>query len=165
MKSYEIFQKMSPTMAVEILSYVQKEQAPVFKSVVQTLASQRNLRSVFVERKPPAERYAWIKTTLGRKPSDILAAHLLQAWLVAAAGTYFVFFWTRGGQTLPMKTWRIRLVRAEGGGPVHAGRALHRYALALLGTLAVGLGFAWALVDRDRQFLHDRLAGTALVSA
>ena len=84
MKSYEIFQKMSPTMAVEILNYVQKEQAPVFKSVVQTLASQRNLRSVFVERKPPAERYAWIKTTLGRKPSDILAAHLLQAWLLGA---------------------------------------------------------------------------------
>jgi len=91
--------------------------------------------------------------------------HALQAWVLVAIGAYYVWFWTRGGQTLPMKTWRIRLVRAEGGGPVHAGRALHRYALALLGTLAVGLGFAWALVDRDRQFLHDRLAGTALVSA
>jgi len=90
--------------------------------------------------------------------------HALQAWVLVAIGAYYVWFWTRGGQTLPMKTWRIRLVRAEGGGPVHAGRALHRYALALLGTLAVGLGFAWALVDRDRQFLHDRLAGTALVS-
>jgi uncharacterized RDD family membrane protein YckC len=91
--------------------------------------------------------------------------HALQAWVLVAIGAYYVWFWTRGGQTLPMKTWRIRLVRAEGGGPVHAGRALHRYALALLGTLAVGVGFAWALVDRDRQFLHDRLAGTALVSA
>jgi len=90
--------------------------------------------------------------------------HALQAWVLVAIGAYYVWFWTRGGQTLPMKTWRIRLVRAEGGGPVHAGRALHRYALALLGTLAVGVGFAWALVDRDRQFLHDRLAGTALVS-
>jgi uncharacterized RDD family membrane protein YckC len=33
----------------------------------------------------------------------------------------------------------------------------------VLGFLAAGLGFAWALFDRDRQFLHDRLAGTALV--
>ena len=84
MKSYEIFQQMSPSLAVEILGYLQKERGPVFKSVVQTLASQRNLRTVFVERKPPAERYAWIKATLGRKPSDLLAAHLLQAWLLGA---------------------------------------------------------------------------------
>ena len=91
--------------------------------------------------------------------------HLLQAWLLAVLGAYYVWFWTRGGQTLPMKTWRIRLVRAHDGGPVNPGRALHRYALALLGTLAAGLGFAWALIDRDRQFLHDRLAGTALVDA
>ena len=91
--------------------------------------------------------------------------HLLQAWLLALIGAYYVWFWSHGGQTLPMKTWRIRLVRADGGGPVNPGRAAHRYALAVLGTLAAGLGFAWALVDRDRQFLHDRLAGTALVDA
>ena len=39
---------------------------------------------VFIERKPPVERYAWIKTALGRKTSDTLAAHLLQAWLLGA---------------------------------------------------------------------------------
>lgn len=89
--------------------------------------------------------------------------HALQGWVIAVVGAYYVWFWTRGGQTLPMKTWRIRLVRAEGAGPVNTGRAIHRYALALLGLLAAGLGFAWALFDRDRQFLHDRLAGTALV--
>jgi uncharacterized RDD family membrane protein YckC len=91
--------------------------------------------------------------------------HVLQAWVLLVVGGYFVWFWTRGGQTLPMKTWRIRLVRAEGGGTVGAGRAAHRFLLAVLGTLAAGLGFAWAFVDRDRQFLHDRLAGTALVDA
>ncbi|HEX4666849.1 MAG TPA: hypothetical protein VH207_09620 [Chthoniobacterales bacterium] len=84
MKSYELFQNMSPALATEILSYLQKEQTPVFKSVVQTLAAQRKLRPVFVERKPPHERYAWIKGALGRKPSDTLAAHLLQAWLLGA---------------------------------------------------------------------------------
>ncbi len=89
---------------------------------------------------------------------------LLQAWVVFVVGAYFVTFWTRGGQTLPMKTWHIRLAR-EDGGPVGAGRAIHRYLLALLGTFAAGLGFLWAVVDRDRQFLHDRLAGTRLVDA
>jgi len=84
MKSHELFQNMSPALATEILSYLQKEQTPVFKTVVQTLAAQRKLRPVFVERKPPNERYAWIKGALGRKPSDTLAAHLLQAWLLGA---------------------------------------------------------------------------------
>jgi len=90
--------------------------------------------------------------------------HVLQGWVVLVAGAYFVGFWTRGGQTLPMKTWHIRVVRRDGA-PLGFGRAIHRYLLALLGTLAAGLGFAWALLDRDRQFLHDRLAGTALVEA
>lgn len=89
--------------------------------------------------------------------------HLLQAWVLAVIGSYYVWFWTRGGQTLPMKTWRIRLVRADTGGAVNAGRAAHRYALAVLGLAAAGLGFAWALLDPQRRFLHDRLAGTALV--
>ena len=87
--------------------------------------------------------------------------HLLQVWVVFVVGAYFVWFWTRGGQTLPMKTWRIRLERVDGS-RVNVARAVHRYVIALLGTAALGLGFVWALVDRDRQFLHDRLSGTVL---
>ena len=84
MKSYEIFEHMSSDLAMEILRYLQKERTAVFKSVVSGLAGQRNLRTVFVERKPPVERYAWIKTALSRKAGDMLAAHLLQAWLLGA---------------------------------------------------------------------------------
>jgi hypothetical protein len=84
MKSHEIFQHMSPALAVEILTYLQKEQTPVYKTVVQGLAQQRHLRPVFVERKPPPERYAWLQAALGRKLSDTFAAHLLQAWLLGA---------------------------------------------------------------------------------
>jgi uncharacterized RDD family membrane protein YckC len=90
--------------------------------------------------------------------------HALQVWIAFVCGAYFVSFWTRGGQTLPMKTWRLRVVRWDGA-PVSATRAIHRYVVALLGSAAAGLGFAWALVDRDRQFLHDRLAGTAIIDA
>ncbi len=84
MKSYEIFQHMSPKLAAEILSYLQKERTAVFKSVLSGLAGQRNLRTVFVERKPPVERYSWIKVALSHKAGDTLAAHLLQAWLLGA---------------------------------------------------------------------------------
>jgi uncharacterized RDD family membrane protein YckC len=63
-----------------------------------------------------------------------------------------------------MKTWNIRVVAADGG-RLGIARAIHRYLIAVLGIAALGLGYLWALFDRDRQFLHDRLARTALVDA
>jgi len=86
----------------------------------------------------------------------------LQVVLLLLAAGYFVWQWHRGGQTLPMKTWRMRLVTAAGE-PLSAGHALRRFVLALIGTLLVGGGIIWAFFDRDRQFLHDRLAGTRIV--
>ena len=76
---------------------------------------------------------------------------------------YFLWLWCNGGQTLAMKTWKIRLVTTEGL-PVRPAQALLRYLLCWPSLGFGGIGIAWALVDRDRQFLHDRLAGTRLVS-
>ena len=90
--------------------------------------------------------------------------HLLQLYVLFVAGSYFVGFWTHGGQTLAMKTWRVRIERADGG-PLTRARAVHRFLLSVLSFFALGLGFVYALFDRDRQFLHDRLAGTAIVDA
>ena len=84
MKSHEIFQQMSPTQAAAIFTFLQTEQKPVYKAAIQGLANQRNLRGAFVERKPPAERYPWMQAAFGRKISDSLASHVLQAWLLGA---------------------------------------------------------------------------------
>lgn len=78
-----------------------------------------------------------------------------QLLLVAVFAAYFLWSWLRGGQTLAMKAWRVRLVQ------VTPGRALARFFLALV-LVPTGVSILWALVDRDRQFLHDRLAGTRL---
>lgn len=86
-----------------------------------------------------------------------------QAYLVAVAGMYFIGFWIHGGQTLAMKTWRLRLARADGG-PVRFRQAVLRYLLALIGVFLLGFGIFWAVFDRDRQFWHDRVAGTRIVS-
>lgn len=92
----------------------------------------------------------------------IAARPLFQIYLVALAGVYFAWQWRHGGQTLAMKTWRLRVVTREGG-PLTWPSAARRYLFALCGTLLAGVGFLWALVDRERQFLHDRLAGTCIV--
>jgi uncharacterized RDD family membrane protein YckC len=62
-----------------------------------------------------------------------------------------------------MKTWKIRLV-APGHDRVPPLTALLRFVLALL-AVPTGIALGWALFDRDRQFLHDRIAGTRLVMA
>ena len=84
MKSHEIFQQMSPALAAEIFTFLQTEQKPVYKAAIQGLANQRNLRGVFIERKPPAERFPWMQAAFARKISDSLASHVLQAWLLGA---------------------------------------------------------------------------------
>ena len=86
-----------------------------------------------------------------------------QAWLLAVAGVYFCWHWIRG-QTLPMKTWRIRLV-GRNGAPVSVQRATLRYMAAVLGSIPFGITFLWAFADPERHFLHDRLAGTRLIDA
>lgn len=91
-----------------------------------------------------------------------LARPLLQAHLVVLAGAYFVWQWRRGGSTLAMKTWRLRVV-TRNGAPLAWRHALARYGFALAGTLLAGAGFLWAFVDREGLFLHDRLAGTKII--
>lgn len=109
----------------------------------------------------------------------------LQAFMFVVLGIYFVGFWSRSGQTLPMKTWHLRLVRRDGG-PVPQWLALLRYVLAWLWfvpalasahysgmrggialTTVVLAGMAgYTLIARlraDRQFLHDVACGTCVI--
>jgi len=87
----------------------------------------------------------------------------LQLYLGSVFAGYFLWCWLRGGQTLAMKAWHIRLV-APGRASVPPGKALLRLLLAVL-LLPSGISLLWALFDPERQFLHDRLAGTRLVAA
>lgn len=122
--------------------------------------------------------------------TDTQAAYfkpLFQCYLFAIMGYYFTWFWTHGGQTLAMQTWKMRLVTVDGHG-LTKKQAIARYLFSLAGIfifvvidwvfpinfisyyqlvlisiLIFGSGFIWALFDRDRQYLHDRLAGTRII--
>lgn len=77
---------------------------------------------------------------------------------------YFVWCWLNGGQTLPMKTWKLRIANHDGS-PPRPLQALLRYMAAWPSVAIFGVGILWALVDKDKQFLHDRIAGTKIVSS
>ncbi len=91
-----------------------------------------------------------------------LARHALQGYLFLVGGLYFTLFW-RKGQTLAMKTWRIRIDSATGGA-ASLRQVWLRYFLACANLALGGVGWWSALFAADRQFLQDRLAGTRLVN-
>ena len=116
----------------------------------------------------------------------LVGAFGLRVFLFFVLGSYFVWFWTHSGQTLAMQTWRIRLV-TRAGQPVTRLRALCRYLLAWLWFLpalatlniagltasapafvAITVGvLAYAALARlhpDRQYWHDAVCGTRLVT-
>lgn len=128
----------------------------------------------------------WLFSTLGQMRSGIDPRRpLLIAFLFVIFGIYFVWFWAHG-QTLPMKTWNIRLVDRQGRAVTQL-RALGRYALSWIWFVPPVLAIAyfhlnagemvvitfgwiavWALLSRfhpQRQFWHDALAGTRLVTS
>jgi len=104
---------------------------------------------------------AFYGATHGRLSGNTRLAFQLYLFLVL--GAYFIVCWTRGGRTLPMQTWKMRVVRPDNL-PIGVGRAALRYVLAWPSLLLFGVGVFWAFFDRDRQFLHDRLAGTRVVA-
>lgn len=112
--------------------------------------------------------------------------HGLQAFLFLILAIYFVWFWSHGGQTVAMKAWHIRLVDRNGR-PVNERRAMARYVLSWLwfipalisvwfaglhttGAISAALlagvaGFAaLSFLHPDRQFWHDAICGTRLVT-
>lgn len=104
---------------------------------------------------------AFIFVAIARNATSPAIRPIFQTYLVGTIAAYFLWYWLHGGQTLPMKTWHLRLISTNGS-PISLKQACLRFVLAAIG-IASGLSIIWALFDRDRQFLHDRLAGTKLV--
>ena len=82
--------------------------------------------------------------------------------LWSVTGAYAVASWRRGGQTLGMRPWRLRVVGTDGA-PATLRALVVRYAVGNLSLLAAGLGFWWAWLDPARLAWHDRASGTRLV--
>jgi len=86
MAAHELFARLSPAGTSGILEWLQENDRPAYKTCAGLLATRRKLRAVFVERKPKAERNAWMAESLGKPANGDLAAEVLQAWILGAQG-------------------------------------------------------------------------------
>lgn len=128
----------------------------------------------------------YLYSSLTQQRHALVGTHGLQAFLFVVIGVYFVWFWSHGGQTVAMKTWQLRVLTRDGQ-PLSQARALARYLASWLwflpGLASVGLSglhsgapiatalaanvLAVAVLARlhpSRQYLHDLLCGTQLVT-
>jgi uncharacterized RDD family membrane protein YckC len=128
--------------------------------------------------------YALLAFTGWTYPLQAWQRWVLQAVLFVALGAYFVYCWVRVGQTLAMKSWRLRVVDRDGK-LLSLPRALLRYVLAwslfapgLLVIALAGVSGLWSLLvllasllamlaaarlDPRRQLLHDRILGSRVI--
>lgn len=85
-----------------------------------------------------------------------------QLLLLGATALYFIVSWLRGGQTLGMRAWRLRVER-ESGKPLDLATGIVRFTGGLVSILTGGIGLMWLWIDRDGLTWHDRLAGSRVV--
>lgn len=107
---------------------------------------------------------AWLYVWIFGDATEGIKRLMMQLYLWAVVGAYFIYSWMKQGQTLPMRSWKLRLLDSTTSDkPLTWQRGLIRYPLASLSFIIFGLGFLWALFDRDNQFLHDRLLKTKII--
>jgi len=82
--------------------------------------------------------------------------------LLCAGYLFFGWFWTHGGQTLGMKTWRIQLITTNNEN-ISWKQAAIRFLVAIVSWLILGMGFLWSLFDKEKRTWHDMLSDTKLI--
>jgi uncharacterized RDD family membrane protein YckC len=81
---------------------------------------------------------------------------------LAIMAAYYVLNWTRSGQTLGMRAWRLRTL-TDSGKRLQVGQAVVRFCWGLAAWLPFGLGVLWLYADPEHLALHDRLSRTRVV--
>lgn len=87
---------------------------------------------------------------------------LLQFLLLTSYVGFYTYFWRYHGRTLGMQSWRLMIQSNDGKAP-SLGQCLVRCAAATLSAACAGLGYWWALIDKEGRSWHDRLSGTRII--
>ncbi len=90
--SHELLGFMSPSLALEILTYVYESDKPLYRATLSAVAEARKVRPVFLERQPRAQRHAAMLGTLARPALEAATAGLIRTWLLKKYNSMLVDF-------------------------------------------------------------------------
>ena len=110
--------------------------------------------------------YTWVVVLIHggavTEASGRLSWWAYRAGALAIMAAYYVLNWTRSGQTLGMRAWRLRTL-TDSGKRLQVGQAVVRFCWGLAAWLPFGLGVLWLYADPEHLALHDRLSRTRVV--
>jgi hypothetical protein len=92
MKAHQLIQAISPELRQQIISYMQNDERPAYRAVLNSLAAQRKLRPQFILEKSRPQQAEWLVAQLSYKGNDPVAEQLLQIWLLKAQPTMLTTF-------------------------------------------------------------------------
>jgi len=92
MKAQQLLQAIGPELRQQIISYVQNDERPAYRAVIQSLTQARKLRPQFILEKSRAQQGEWLLNQLYMKINDPVAEQLLQIWLLKSQGTMLITF-------------------------------------------------------------------------
>lgn len=87
---------------------------------------------------------------------------LYTSYLFIVCFFFNAWFWMRCGQTLGMRTWKIRVQSIHGSG-MSWWQALLRFLIAILSLGCLGLGYFWMLIDKQHRTWHDIYSETKVI--
>ncbi|HET8791776.1 MAG TPA: RDD family protein [Modicisalibacter sp.] len=87
---------------------------------------------------------------------------LFQSLLFVVTFAFLAFFWMRGGMTLGMQAWRLRVQNADGRS-LSLTQCLVRFVVAILSLAALGLGYWWILFDSEKRSWSDIASHSRIV--
>ncbi|QDD01128.1 RDD family protein [Candidatus Methylopumilus planktonicus] len=80
---------------------------------------------------------------------------IFQIYLWLISGFYLTYCWTKSGQTVAMRAWKLKIISRHGA--LSNKLAWKRYIYATLGALMGGIAFIWALTNKKHLYLHDQI--------
>lgn len=95
-------------------------------------------------------------------PIDSNTQPIFRIYILMVSFLYFAWSWLRGGQTLGMMAWQIQLQPIDGK-KMTVWLVVRRFVMAIFSWLVLGLGFFWAVWDKEGRTWHDWASETRLV--
>ena len=94
--------------------------------------------------------------------TDSVVSTLTFLLMVASSSGFYLWFWTRGGQTLGMISWRLKAVSFDDR-PMSVRQGIIRFFSAWPAFWLAGIGYFWLYLDKNNDALHDKLSETKVI--